>query len=215
MTDRQAIMGFVITGLLLVLLIMVTLSLEVSNRSILLREHGIVELASVFGYFWCALFILYKGGFAYLLRYNYFFMLVIFFMLRELDFDKKFTTTGILKTRFFLSDDVHFLEKIIGALVVFILIYIVLRILFHHLKTFYYGLMSRSIISIGALLVFMLLVISKLLDGIGRKLNRVGVEIGEMASSHLSAVEEILELGIPIALLLTFSVYFKRIKVLP
>jgi hypothetical protein len=91
MTDRQAITGFVITGVLLVLLIMVTLFLEVSNKSILLREHGIVESASAFGHFWCALFILYKGGFAYLLRYNYFFMLVIFFMLRELDFDKKFT----------------------------------------------------------------------------------------------------------------------------
>lgn len=78
-----------------------------------------------------------------------------------------------------------------------------------------YGLMSRSIISIGALIVFMLLVISKLLDGIGRKINRVGLEIGEMASSHLSTVEEILELGIPIVLLITFSVYFKKIKVLP
>jgi hypothetical protein len=74
--------------------------------------------------------------------------------------------------RFFLSNNVLFFEKFIGVLVVFLLIYIALIILFHHLKTFYYGLMSRSIISIGALLVFMLLVISKLLDGIGRKLNR-------------------------------------------
>lgn len=213
MTDRQTIIGLVITGMLLVFLIIVALFLEGNNRDILLKEGGIVESASAIGYFLCAVFILYKGSLAYLVRYHYLFLLIIFFMLRELDFHKRFTTIDIFKSKFFISNNVPFVEKFIGALVILLLLYLIFSILYFNLKDFYCGLRNRSTVSLGALIVAILLVVSKSLDGIARKLNGVGIEIGERASMHAFVVEEILELGIPIVLLLTFSAYFKQIKV--
>jgi len=211
MTDKQTITGLVITGTLLVLLIIVTLFLEGNNRDILLNEGGIVESASVIGYFLCAAFILYKGSLAYLIRFHYLFLLIIFFMLRELDFHKRFTTMGIFKSQFFISNNVPFVEKFIGTLVILLLLYLIFSILYFNLKDFYYGLRNRSTVSLGALIVAILLVASKFLDGIARKLNEVGIEVGGRASMHASAMEEILELGIPIVLLLTFNAYFKQI----
>lgn len=212
MTDRQTIKGFALTSGALLLLLIISLFLEENNRDIFLKEGGVVESVSALGYLLCAAFIVYKGKLIYLKRYYYLFLLIIFFMLRELDFDKRFTTMGILKSKFFISNDVPWVEKIVGAMVIALLLFIVFSILYRHSKDFYYGLKKHSVISFGALIVAILLGVSKSLDGTARKLNQFGVEIGEKTSMHVSALEEILELGIPIILLLTFSAYFERGK---
>ena len=165
------------------------------------------------GYFLCAAFIIYKGKLAYFKRHYDLFFLIILFMLRELDFDKQFTTMGLFKSKFFISNSVPLVEKTIGAIIILLLLYVVFSIIYRYSKEFWFGLKNHSIISFGALIVVTLLVVSKSLDGIDRKLKGVGVEIGDRASMHASAVEEILELSIPIILLITLSAYFKRIKV--
>lgn len=212
MTDRQTNIGFALTSGTLLFLLITSLFLEGNNRDILLKEGGVVESLSVSGYFLCAAFIVFKGKLNYLKQYFYLFLLIIFFMLRELDFDKRFTTMGILKSKFYISNNVPLVEKIVGAMVILLLLYVVFSILYRHSKDFFYGLKKHSVISFGALIVAIFLVVSKSLDGAARKLSEVGVDIGERASMHASAVEEILELGIPIVLLLTFSAYFGRVK---
>ncbi len=212
-TDRQTMIGFMLTGALLLLLFLSSLLLEGNNRDFLLEEGGVIESASVLGYFLCAAIIVYKGKLTYLKQYHYIFLLIIFFMLRELDFDKKFTTMGIFKSRFFISNTVPLAEKIVGAMVLLLLLYVIFMIIHRHSKYFLSGLKNHSIISFGVFITGTLLVASKSLDGIGRKLEGFGVKISNQTSMHATALEEILELGIPIILLLTFSAYFKRNKV--
>ena len=94
-------------------------------------------------------------------------------------------------------------------MVILLLLYIIFSIFKNHFKQFLTGLRNYSVISFGALISTALLVISKILDGLARKLKPLGIELTNQLSIHLVALEEILELGIPLFLTLTFYAYFK------
>lgn len=104
------------------------------------------------------------------------------------------------------------IEKVIGSLVILLLIYVSIAIYRHHAKEFFTGIKQYQPVPLGALIVILLLVFSKVLDGIARKLARVGVELNSQLSSHLMVLEEVLELGMPIILILTFHGYFKQLR---
>ena len=101
---------------------------DVHKYPLLISEGGIIESLSALGYFISVAAMFYYGGVRFAKRYHYLIMLTALFGLRELDFDKRFTSMGILKGRFFTSDLVPLEEKFIGAVVVLVLIYIVFRI---------------------------------------------------------------------------------------
>ncbi len=187
--------------------------LEGANRDLWLKEDGIIESASAFGYFLCSAIIIYKGKLSYLKKYHYVFILIVFFMLREMDLDKKFTTMGIFKSRFYFTPTVPVMEKIVGGIVILLLFYAVFKIIKIHVKDFIVGLKSHSVVAASIFTVGALLVISKSLDGLARKLLGLGIEISSYASAQASTLEEVLELGIPIILILTFNAYFKHEKV--
>lgn len=202
--------GYALTGTLLLFLFVLGIILQGDSSDFFIKEGGVIESATVFGYFVCAAFIIYKGKVAYL---KHFFLLIIFFMLRELDFNKRFTTMGIFKIKFFISDGVPLFEKIVGAMVILLLLYVSISILYRHSKNFFMELKEGSVISFGALLTITLLVVSKSVDGLSRKLNGLGIEVSERMSMYTKVFEEILEIGIPIVILLTVNAHFKDIKV--
>lgn len=204
--------GFVFTGLILLLIFIATFFLEGATRDLWLKEAGLIESASAIGYFLCAAMILYKGRISYLKKHYYFFVLIFFFMLRELDFDKKFTAMGIFKLRFYSTPGVPMMEKIAGGMVILLLLYVVFKIVKNHSLDFVGGLKNNSVVSIGIFIVGTLLVVSKSLDGLARKLHGFGVEISNYASTQASTLEEVLELGIPMILIFTINEYFKRSK---
>lgn len=175
--DRLTIIGFVATGMLILLLFLVSLLLEGSARDFLIEEGGLIELSSAFGHFLCVAIILYKGGLSYLKQYHYVVLLIIFFMLRELDFHLKFTTMGIFKTRFYISNSVLLVEKIVGAMVILLLLYLIFKMVHRHSREFLLGLKNYSVVSIGIFMAIVLIVVSQLVDGIGRKLRAFDVEI--------------------------------------
>lgn len=215
MRDKQILTGYVFTGVMVLVLFLSTLFLEADARNAFIKEGGPVELITVFCYFLCAVSILYEGKINYLRRYGYFFGLVIFFMLREMDFDKKFTTMGILKSKFYISTSVPLIEKIIGGMVVILFFYILFMICFRHYKIFFIGLKKYSVVSIGALLVIVSLFVSKSLDGLQTKLARMGIDVSNTVSLNATSAEEIIELSIPIFLFFTFHAFFKQNKEIP
>jgi len=208
-TDRQAMIGYALTGTLLLFLFLLSIILRDDNRDFLLKEGCVVESASAFCYFLCVAFIAYKRKIADL---KHFFLLFIFFMLRELDCDRRFTTMSIFKSRFFTSPKVPLIEKVIGTMVILLLIYLSVSIVYRHAKDFLIGLKKRSAVSFGALLTFTFLVVSKSLDGLARNLKWFGIAVSQRISLHTGAVEEILELGIPIVILITLNAHFKDIE---
>ncbi len=193
-----------------VIFILLALSIifEIYKSPFWIDEGGVVENATVLGYVLCVVYIIIKGGLDYIKKYPYFVLIPILFALRELDFDKRFTTMGILKLKFYFSDKVPLNEKIVGLLVIALLAYVVISIIKNHLKDFLINLKQGSPVAIGALLIFLAAGISKSVDGIGRKLSSLGINISENFSNIALVVEEILELGIPILLLATYYVYF-------
>lgn len=209
MTDRQAIIEYILAGILLLLLFLLSWVLEENERKLLLKEGGWVESATALAYFFCAAFMAYKGKLAYLKKYPHIFLLIIFLMFRELDFDSRFTTTGIFKIRFFTGSHVPITEKIIGVIVILLLLYIVFAILYRHTKDFLSGLKKRSIVDFGVLISCILLALSQSLDGLDRKLKSFGIIVSKAVSMHAGAVEEILELGVPICIIITLSAYFR------
>jgi len=200
--------------LTIILFCLLSFSLKIEDRGFWLSEGGIVETMSALGYFLCALLILYFGRWTYLKKYHYFFLIVNLFGMRELDFDKRFTTMGILKSKFYVSDNVPITEKTIGLMVVALLVYIVVSIIKNHGKTFFYNMDLSSPVDVGVILVFISLIAAKTMDGIGRKLSDFGLTINEQAMIHFETLEEVLELGIPMMLISTFYIYFSNVNLI-
>jgi hypothetical protein len=148
------------------------------------------------------------GQWSYIKRYHYFLILIILFGLRELDFHKRFTTMGMFKLQFYLSNSVPVIEKLAGLLVIAVLLYIAISIIRHHSHSFFRNIRHKSLVHIGGLLTFLVLVVTNTLDGIGRTLGDLNVVIDTHTSIILEVVEEVLELGIPLLIIATLTIYF-------
>lgn len=171
-------------------------ALPYPQTAAILKEHGIVEMASAAGYLVAAVLLL------VLLRplLNYWPQLVFLlaFAARELDLDARFTTMKLTKSRFYLSDQVPWPEKIIGILVFIVL----LTALGWLIKHFFYW-FRRNILKLHPVAVYTaagmgLLVVTKTIDGSARKLGKLGVEFADSFHQFLGVYEETMELAIPL-----------------
>jgi len=166
----------------------------------ILEENGPLENATVIAYVYCIAYMLLQWPRTQLKINFYWLALLVAFVLRELDFDKRFTSMGILKSRFYLSADVPLLEKAIGALVILSL----LAILFWIVKRHILGRSLSDILTAAkdsyVLYPLALIVVSKSLDGIGRKLSDMGILISDSAVRLSAFTEEFLEFFIPVTI---------------
>lgn len=193
----------------LALLVAVVVYLGPTEAKLLLGETGPIERASALGYFLCAGYMVLLGGRDFVKRYAYIVVLVVLFGCRELDFDKRFTTMGILKSRFYISSDVPLLEKMIGLIVIALLLWAVINIVKNHLTSTLASLAILNERAVGVVMIFVLLVVSKSIDGLARKLKPFGIETSQQVSFFASSVEEVMELGIPILMIAVFHSWLR------
>jgi hypothetical protein len=196
---RNMMKAYLATGVFLLALFLVSLFLQGSTRDALLREGGIVETASALGYLPSLALIAYRKRLVDLAPLV---VLILFFLFREMDFDKRFTTMGIFKIRFFTSPEVPHTEKVIGTLFILLLAFAAFALILRHGRAFLTGLRQRSVVAIGALLVLLLLVTSKGIDSLAGNLRQIGISWSGPISMHAGALEEIVELGIPVVIFL-------------
>ena len=190
------------------IILILSLVYRIYEYPLWIEEGGVIETLTVFGYFLCALLMLLKGRWPYIKKYNYFLILVVLFGFRELDFDKRFTTMGIFKTKFYLSSNVPVIEKLIALLVIIILLYIFISIIKNHSQGFFSKIKKKSPVHIGVLITFFILCFSKTIDGIARKLGDLNIFIDKQTSAWFHVIEEVLELGIPLLIISTLFIYF-------
>ncbi len=207
-----SILPLIVSIFTITILLILSFAYKVYEYPFLIGEGGVIETLSAWGYFLCALLILLVGKWSYIKRYDYFFMLVILFGLRELDFDQRFTTMGVLKSRFYLSNSVPLIEKLFGLLIIAILLYIFISIIKNHSKEFFCKIKQRSSVHIGVLLTSLLLVFTKTIDGIDRKLGNFNFVNKKQTSINFEVLEEVLELGIPLLIISTYIIYFSADK---
>lgn len=210
MSKKTYFLAFAAVIALLLSFFLMTFALDPSTRKALLIEGGPIEMPSALLYFVCFGLICYRGGLSFFRKYAYLALVPLLFGMRELDMDKAVTTTGIFKIRFFTRADVPFYEKIFGFLLIAALLYMVYALIRHQTKNYLRELWAFTPLAVGATLAAGLAVVSKTLDGLERKLDSIGISTSPLVAEQSSNLEEILELGIPIIMLLTFWNYFSR-----
>lgn len=203
-----SIFPIIVSIFTIAILLILSFTFKIYEYPFLIKEGGVIETLSALGYFLCALLVILVGKWAYFKRYNYYLLLVILFGLRELDFDKRFTTMGVLKSKFYLSSNVPVIEKLVGLFVIAIILYIVISIIKNVSKNFSSKIKQISSVHIGGLLTFFLLVFTKSIDGIERKLGGLNFVIEKQTAINFEVIEEVLELGIPLMIISTYIIYF-------
>ncbi|MFN3313756.1 MAG: hypothetical protein ACK46Q_09845 [Hyphomonas sp.] len=113
--------------------------------------------------------------------------------LRELDWDKAFTDRGILSSGLY-SGAAPLAQKIGGAIVVGILIWVGLRLLRRNLGPWLTGLRAGRAWAWLMAIALVLYAVAKTLDGLGRKLAPWGIDLSASSSRAVSRIEEGLEL---------------------
>jgi large-conductance mechanosensitive channel len=197
---------------IIVLILSFSFIFEIAQYPFWIKEGGVIEKLSVVGYLAAAMVMIVKGGLPYIIKYFYFFIPVLLFAMRELDFHKKFTTMGMFKSKFYLSSSVPFTEKFIGFLVIVFLVYLIIKIINNHAKDFLRSLQAFSAVHVGVALIFLTLFFAKAIDGLDRKLELLNITITEETSTTFEVIEEVLEMGIPLLIIATVMSYFLQLK---
>ena len=210
--EKNILYCFLVVLISLLLLFVFSTTLDDATRKALLSEDGPVEIASAVLYFVCCAYVLLKGGFAFFQRFPYLVVIPMLFGMRELDFDKRFTAIGVLKSKFYVSPLVPLHTKLLVIALGLVVIAMILLMLKRHFAVFWDGVRNRTAFGWGMLLVLVMLVVSKSLDGLERKCTSLGVAVSPLIAKYSSVAEEIIELGIPVMMLLLFSHYFNQSK---
>lgn len=201
---------YVLVLIALVVLFVFSTTLDDTTRKSLLSEDGPVEIASAALYFVCCAYALIRGGGAFLKKYPYSIVIPLLFGMRELDFDKRFTMIGVLKSKFYVSPQEPLQTKLIVIALGLAVIVLILLMLKRHFADFWGGVRNRTAFGLGMLLVLTMLVVSKSLDGLERKCTSIGLSVSPLIAKYSSVAEEIIKLGIPVIMLVLFSHYFSQ-----
>ncbi len=127
--------------------------------------------------------------------------LLVFFTLRELDFDKKFTPSGVLSSNLYLDDNALSTKLIAGSVLLLFLV-VLYRMVRRGLPSLLRGLYARQTWAILVLSTFVLTFVAKSVDGLGRKLAGFGVTVPAKVDSIASIFEEVGEAFIPVLAIL-------------
>lgn len=121
-------------------------------------------------------------------------VILILMALRELDFDKRFTSEGVLQLRLYTGSSPLW-EKAVGLAVVVLILVCGWRLARISLPRCWRGLLRGAnwawLMAAGAALI----VIAKALDGLDRKLAPWGIAVDPVTAMRADRIEEILELA--------------------
>ncbi len=170
----------------------------------LLKENGPIEMMSAAGYVVAVVFFLIKFRRSATALW-YFPLLMLAMGLRELDFHVRFTTINMTKARYFFTEGVPPGEKAVVAAVLLVLACAGVTMLVKEGRAFWTSLKQRQPAGVGVSLAIMLGVCSLVLDALPRKLLKWGITVSDFPSFAISVLEEVVELGIPLMLLVTIA----------
>jgi hypothetical protein len=135
--------------------------------------------------------------------------LMILFAMRELDFDKAFTPAGILSLRLY-SGDASLLTKLVSGTIAAFAVYVILRCVWRGFPAGLSALRQGALWPWFAILAGGLVVFTKSIDGLGRKLLDFGIEISSDLDATASLIEEVGEAFIPVCAILAIIACWNR-----
>lgn len=167
----------------------------------LTREHGGVELASALLYLWAAAVWIGLHGRREALRGWQVPGALLLMSAREFDLDKSLTSVGLLKSRLYLSAEAPAWERLLGLAVIGLILAVVVRLVRHQGRAFLARLRAGGRAEATMLAGLLLAAFAKSIDGIGRKLAGVGLDLGAGTVAAFGGAEEAVELMVPLLFL--------------
>ncbi len=137
-------------------------------------------------------------------------VILLLMAMREMDFDKRFTSEGVMQLRLY-SGDSPLWEKVIGLAVIALILVCGWRLMTITLPRFWAGLRAGLPASWLAGLAVVLVVVAKTLDGLDRKLAGFGITISPELGTLTGRLEELLEL-VAYMMLVQALAYFLRCR---
>lgn len=134
--------------------------------------------------------------------------LMIFFAMRELDFDKAFTTSGVLSSNLYRGDSA-LMTKLIAGSVLFLFLFVLYRVARCGGPAAWRGLQSRAPWAFFALAAACCVVVTKSLDGLARKMLAFDVVVSEPIHQLSMIIEEVGEAFIPVFVILAIFARWK------
>ncbi|MEM1078799.1 MAG: hypothetical protein AAGI09_09760 [Pseudomonadota bacterium] len=131
-------------------------------------------------------------------------VLMALLMMRELDFDKRFTEKGVLQLRLY-SGDYPLLHKVVGICVLVLILVTLYRFVRHGAAPFLRGLRGGAAWAWWLAAAIVIVVVAKSLDGLARKLEPFGIVVPENVDWLASLIEEGLEWVFPMMVILAVS----------
>lgn len=120
---------------------------------------------------------------------------------RELDFQKRFTTMGVSKIKFYLSPDVPATEKITVVVVLLLCLFPVFIFLKRNLPLLISQVRAKFAPALALVVTVALVVMSKMLDRLPNAIREEGYVFPVDLGMTLGVIEEVVELGLPCALI--------------
>ncbi|CAD7043825.1 hypothetical protein REJC140_03742 [Pseudorhizobium endolithicum] len=164
----------------------------------LVRETGGIEMASALLYAYAAITWLWtRPGDSW--KTSWELPAIMFLMMgRELDLDKKLTSIGVLRSDLYLTDMAPIMERIFGVIALVFVAIVAFRVIASNGRAFIDGLQRWKAWAWALVVGIGFAVLSKSVDGIGRKLAPFGITLEQHTSLLMVILEELLELGVPV-----------------
>ncbi|VGO19864.1 hypothetical protein [Pontiella sulfatireligans] len=182
------------------------------TRAAIFKESGLIETMSAVGYFVAfglLLFLLVKqknpAGWSLCI-------MLLCFGFREMDFDKRFTSMGIFKSRFYSSAEVLLPEKIMGLLITVALLVCLFFVIKTYFRPFLSGLKKLDPSALTVFFALGLMVFAKSIDGLPRKLKPLGIMPTDQIKELAKVLEESLETAVPFLLIAAIWGAYRAVK---
>jgi hypothetical protein len=169
-----------------------------------ISEGGPIESLSALGYFMGVILL---GFIRKPSSYPYLIVILVLMGFRELDFHNRFTTLSLSKITFYVSPEVSLLEKMLGVILIMLILYVLVRLAGAHFSDFITALKRKEPPALGVCLGIGLIVFTKTLDGLARKLASVGMTMSNHLEQLTIITEEVFELGIPLMFIIAIIAY--------
>ncbi|MGI9317408.1 MAG: hypothetical protein ACR2QW_08770 [bacterium] len=184
--------------------------LSPENQSVFLRENGVVETITLFAYAYCVILIARFGGSDWIKSRWYLVAIIYLLLLRETDMHSKLTGHSIFGTRLYFHPDTSTFTSIMALSVVVFVLWVLYYSLKSHLRPLLNDISHGAAHAMFILAALILAIFSKLIDGATRTFGKVGITVDAAAEHKFMQIEEIAELGIPLALCFAITKYFSN-----
>ena len=196
---------YVVTGLLVTAILAIVL--DSATADLLSREGHLIENLTVILYLGVIIYLFFVAAGNRKFRYHSAFV-VLLFVLRELDMHRKLVSGSILNFSYYLQPEISLAERLAVGIVVLACAYVLIRYITYG-KGLASGLHNRYGYALTIVAALLIMLITKLLDSAPRILREnFAITISSEVKMPMRVLEEILELGIPLLILLACLQYW-------